>query len=586
MEHDWRNIENGRAIPSEGYCDQAYVVHTDDGHWLCVMTTGPGVEGEPGQHIIACRSADQGRTWDAPVALEPRDGVEASYAVPLKTPGGRVYAFYNHNTDNSRKVRADKDLFPDGYCRRVDSLGYFVFKYSDDHGRTWSDRRYPVPVREMDIDRENAYTGKIRFFWNVGRPLVHHGAAYVPLHKVGGFGKGFFTRTEGVFLRSDNILTERDPEKIVWETLPEGPAGLRAVSGAIAEEHSLTALSDGTLYCVYRTVAGHPCHAFSLDDGRTWSEPAHMTHRPGGRRIKNPRAANFVWRTQDGHYLYWFHNHARLELSPGWEGYAGRNPVWVCGGIERDGHVEWSEPEILLYSDLTHDRMSYPDLVEENGEFFVTETQKETARVHAIPRPFLDALWRQDARDSLCQDGLVCALRGEPGLKPGAYDVPALRDVGETGGFALECCIRFNRWAPFQIILDTRVPNGHGMLLATTDRHTLKLCLADGKTESAWESDSGLFQPGRWHHVGIVIDYGPKLILFIVDETLCDGGDERQFGWGRFHPDLGNVHSGRRLHVASDFRGEVHAVRIYDRPLLCSEMIGNQRATAKALHAP
>ena len=42
---------------------------------------------------------------------------------------------------------------------RVDSQGYFVFKYSDDHGMTWSSKRYNVPVREMAIDRENPYGG-------------------------------------------------------------------------------------------------------------------------------------------------------------------------------------------------------------------------------------------------------------------------------------------------------------------------------------------------------------------------------------------------------------------------------------------
>src|SRR5262249_22933271 len=60
---DPRDIRTGRPIPDEGYCDQPYVVLTDDGHWLCVMTTGRGVEGQPGQHVVAVRSADHGRTW-------------------------------------------------------------------------------------------------------------------------------------------------------------------------------------------------------------------------------------------------------------------------------------------------------------------------------------------------------------------------------------------------------------------------------------------------------------------------------------------------------------------------------------------
>src|SRR4051812_35250925 len=83
---DSRNIRAGRPIPDEGYCDQPYVVLTDDGQWLCVMTTGRGVEGQAGQHIVATRSADHGRTWSRHVPIEPDDGPEASWAMPLKVP--------------------------------------------------------------------------------------------------------------------------------------------------------------------------------------------------------------------------------------------------------------------------------------------------------------------------------------------------------------------------------------------------------------------------------------------------------------------------------------------------------------------
>jgi hypothetical protein len=169
-----------------------------------------------------------------------------------------VYCFYNHNTDNLREVKADDPPYADGYSQRVDSLGYYVFKYSDDHGRSWSARRYSIPVREFEIDKKNAYEGKIRFFWNTGRPFVHDCSAFIPLIKVGGFGQGFYTRNEGVLLKSANILTEMDTEKITWETLPDGDEGLRTPpeGGPVAGEHSYCVLSDGSFYCVYRTVDG------------------------------------------------------------------------------------------------------------------------------------------------------------------------------------------------------------------------------------------------------------------------------------------------------------------------------------------
>ena len=234
---DPRHISNGWAIPSAGYADQPYIVRTDDGAWLCVMTTGVGAEGASGQHVVSMRSTDLGRTWEKVVPVEPADGPEASYAVMLKVPSGRIYVFYNHNTDNVREVKREDQ----GVFKRVDSLGHYVFKYSDDHGRTWSAERYNVPIREFECDRNNVYGGELRFFWNVGRPLIVDDAAIMVIHKVCAMGAGFFAQSEGAFFRSRNILTERDPTKITFETLPDGEIGLRtpAGGGRVAEEQSL-----------------------------------------------------------------------------------------------------------------------------------------------------------------------------------------------------------------------------------------------------------------------------------------------------------------------------------------------------------
>ena len=58
---DWRNIIHGDEIPKEGYCDQPYVVQTADNHWLCVLTTGPGVEGHFRQHVLPRAAATTAR---------------------------------------------------------------------------------------------------------------------------------------------------------------------------------------------------------------------------------------------------------------------------------------------------------------------------------------------------------------------------------------------------------------------------------------------------------------------------------------------------------------------------------------------
>ena len=589
---DPRHLNNGWQIPSEGYCDQPYVVKTDDGAWLCIMTTGAGHEGATGQHVVSTRSTDCGRTWSELVDVEPADGPEASYAVLLKVPSGRIYAFYNHNTDNVRRVKADNPPFGDGYCNRVDSLGHYVFKYSDDHGRSWSEQRFDVPVREMDIDRQNADGGRLRYFWNVGKPFVAHGAAFVSLHKVGGFGDGFFTSNEGVLIRSENILTEGDPAKITWETLPEGERGLRAPAGGdtVASEHSYSVLSDGSFYCVYRTIDGHPACAYSRDGGRTWSDPEYKKF-PDGRLFKHPRAANFAWRCANGHYLYWFHNHGgrfiREHPAQRSHAYEDRNPVWLCGGVETDGPegrvIQWSEPEIVLYDDDPYIRMSYPDLVEEDGQYYLTETQKDVARVHRIDPSLLQGLWDQFERADLTREGQLLEV-DEPG--PAVVDMPALPlFVRRSGlspygtdelrtGFSFELWFQLDSSVAGRVLLDTRLENGQGFVLQHKGNGQLELVLDDGRTRASWDSDPRAVSVGKRHHAVVIVDAGPNVISFVVDGRLCDGGDFRQFGWGRFSPHLRHANGSPRLLVD----GAIDLLRVYGRALRTSEAISNFRS--------
>ncbi len=393
--NDPRDIANGFVIPSEGYCDQPYVVKARDGSWLCVMTTGREAEGGQGQHVVSTRSTDHGKTWSQPVAIEPAAGPEASWCSPLATPSGRIYAFYTYNAANLREVvTGDADSPP---ITRVDTLGEYAFKFSDDCGRTWSNRRWFIPIREFDIDRRNPYGGKLRFFWGVGKPIVHAGAMYLGFTKVRRHThEDFLAETQGCFLRSDNILSERDPDRIQWQTLPDGDFGLRSPGGGpICEEANLAALSDGTLFATCRTVEGHPLEAYSRDGGHTWTS-GYMRHCPGGPLVCNPRAANFTRRLHEGRhagkYVYWFHN----NRGRGYE-WGCRNPAWLMGGVERDSPagkvIHWGRPEVALYDLNPGAGISYPDFIEDGERFFITETQKSTARIHEVPQWLMDRLW-------------------------------------------------------------------------------------------------------------------------------------------------------------------------------------------------
>ena len=187
--------------------------------------------------------------------------------------------------------------FPGGVCKRVDSLGHFVFKYSDDHGRTWSAQRYADPDPRDGHRPQESFGGKLPLLLE-RRPAVHPRRRGVTCRctRSAAIGEGFFTRSEGVLLKSANILTERDPAKITWETLPDGDFGLRTPPGGGPSPRSraTSSLSDGSLYCVYRTIDGHPACAYSRDGGHTWTAARVQTLSPTAGRMKHPRAANFV----------------------------------------------------------------------------------------------------------------------------------------------------------------------------------------------------------------------------------------------------------------------------------------------------
>jgi hypothetical protein len=565
---DLRHILNGRTIPDEGYCDQPYVVILPDRTWLCLMTTGRGVEGEPGQHIVSIRSRDQGNTWTPFVDIEPAAGPEASWVMPLLTPSGRVYALYTYNKDNLRSVRSNNEKVG----RRVDTMGAYMFKYSDDGGHSWSKERYEIPLRNMRIDRENDYGGSVRFFWGVGKPItLRDGAAIFGFAKVGRWGNpGTMIESQGCFLRSDNILTERDPAKIRWQLLPEGDEGLRAPKGPVSDEANPAELSDGSLYATYRTIDGYLCHAYSRDGGRTWTPPAYAIHSPADPRpLKHPRAANFVRKFSNGKFLLWFHNHGgeALVSQENWAYYTGRNPGWICGGIERDGHIHWSEPEILLYDDDPAVRISYPDFIEDGGRFFITETQKTVARVHEIPKRLLDAVWSQHETRQRAGGG----IRIEHGAA-----LPALPDLSSRGGFSLDFWVRFRELTPGQKLIDAP-----GLRLETSNRFSLRLTISDGARTAIVESDAGT-HPGtlgvnRWHHVVCTVDGGPKIVSFVVDGKFNDGGAVRDAGWTRFDPALGRPAIGS-VSLASGFNGQLGPVFLFPRALLTSEAVGNWRA--------
>ncbi len=596
---DPRHISHGKEIPSLSYSDQPYIIQTDDHAWLCVLTTGPGSEGHKGQHVFTQRSTDQGRSWNSSAALENMDDPESSYAVLLKAPSGRIFCFYNYNIDNIRQVIADDPPFKGGFSRRVDLLGAFVMKISDDHGRSWSPKRIQIPVREFTMDRQNPYKGKVRFFWNVGRPFIDNGAVYVPLCKIGAFGWGGHTSSEGVLLCSKNLLDEENPEKATWETLPDGETGIGAPQGGgpVAEEHSFCVLSDGTFYTVFRTIDGYPACARSFDKGHSWTKSEYLRYADG-RLIHHPRAANFVWKCHNGNYLYWFHNNGGPALGNRQDNatfsYHYRNPVWLCGGQEKETDqgrtIVFSQPEIIIYDDDPLIRMSYPDLIETDSDFYITETQKDVARIHHLDKNLLQGLWNQDKANTVQTDQLICQLPQGNKKMPKKADIqglpefcwrnPKRTDFGKRDyrhGFSIDFWVGFDEIAANDILFDNRLNKQQGFYVGIDSDKNMQIVLNNGPISSQWFTCGQVFEKDKLNHVVIIVDGGPKLILYVVNGQLLTGDENRQFGWGRLHPDLENV-TGVDLAIAPSFHGRIESLRIYSCALTVSQAISNYHA--------
>ena len=272
-----------------------------------------------------------------------------------------------------------------------------------------------------------------------------------------------------------------------------------------------------------------------------------------GRIIKHPRAANFAWKCTNGKYLYWFHNHGNKNQY-GEEGYCNRNPVWLCGGVEIDSPqgkiIAWSQPEIVIYADAPFVRMSYPDLIEDDGKYYLSETHKTIARVHEIPVDFVNRIWEsleidlgfKTLPDEFKNTDLLVEVENKKNIKaptlPEFYSrnnmTPGQCGFASGDGFSLELIIMLDQ-LEVTTLINGRCPDGRGLALNIAQDGCLELIIDDGCKEQRIKSEPCI---NKWEpqHIMVNIDGGPRIISFVVNGRFCDGGKYRQFGWSRLSP--------------------------------------------------
>lgn len=549
---DRRRFRNGQMVFHNGYVDQPYVVECRDGSWLCVMTTSTLAEGGQDQTLVTCRSRDQGATWTQPVAnVEPPLLQQPSWGTLLVAPSGRVFLFYN---------------VKDG---RADVPGRLVFccRFSDDHGATWSPRRYPLPLPRLPQDKPNQTPNG----WSVCPPVARDDVAILSFSRFVPPGRSL---GRGVIYRSPNLLTEPDLTQVRWEVLPEDSGALRSESIAsnMQEEHILVPLREpGHFYCIWRTEVGHPLESYSRDGGKTWTPPEVPRVGGDGPAICQPVACTMPVALGNGKFLLWHH------FSPGSERgslYRPRSKVWLSAGEERSGKIVWSYPELLLYDDhlpVNGLGMSYPGfLVQEDGITVLT-TDKMSARQFRIDPGLLDGLWNQ--------------LAGKPVPLPpsGAGDAgQPVRPIAHALTWQIQ--MEFAAAGDDQILAELRQQGQKGIPIARVSvpagSQTLRLSLWDHLGRCAqMDLPSGLLQPDKRHDVTFILDGDAQVIIPIIDSRIPVDGESRFRGWFVVPPGfVWNTHSPLTAEPGpATTSTKVRACRIWDRALTVSQVISMQR---------
>ncbi len=433
----FKAVNNGASAKNESNC----TVFLNDGSWLTTWSQGV-CEGHPDERIVFSISQDMGLSWSAPqviVASDMQNQEHTPYGIPFVVPStGRIYLFYfliacTDGPEFARRIREnDIDNETPLYRYRTHPLhgtGHLHFKYSDDNGKSWSDRvKIDLPGRDLNVLKDRYYG------W------LNHPPQIMP------DGSVIFTFTNSYrnwrawqveaantnIVRCENIIEENNPEKLIFTLLPEGPHGIRVEAYVHKDNPSLNQLSktfggqpdlmmpnfqeltviplkSGKWMGVGRCYLGSPAYTISSDCGRTWSHAKPLCYAPGGESIKHPMTMCPIAKTLDGRIVLLFTNNDGFcnGASHIWQGDGyTRNPQYISVGLEMEdteenGGIVFGEPIVLaMVDDKINPNLktgiSMPQFFERCGRYFVCyNINKNDILLDELPASVLDALTPQ-----------------------------------------------------------------------------------------------------------------------------------------------------------------------------------------------
>ena len=611
---------------------------------MVCATHNPSEEGGKGESVYTAISKDRGETWGPTKKVFDAGDEQYAYSTMMKGANGRLYILYVQNYQNIT-------TYPNSTVRlpREDMMGGFFYRYSDNGGETWSDEAFQIEIPQTKIDRQNQWNGTVQLMWLVDKGFQIGNDAFVAFTKIGLYAVE--PPTSGWLLHSSNLQTETDPSKVKWEVLPSNDDGIRSYndddvkkgcglnhvgnSACISSEShviSLNRSNTNELYVVFRTDGGFLGSSRSLDGGKSFGLPHPSistqfaaTHyaEPGSaaeqlvRPLKNPRGPitpivlpDYVKGEDSADVLMLYYNdgHVAPASSPEVGVWTNRNPYWLIPGyIVEDGEgktVEWGEPEIALYvpgAGLIKGRgPGYPDFVIERNDtassgldLWITETQKQFARLHRVPDDFLYNLLYQRQSNRLPL-GYTMELNST-NLKPGTNvtmptswpDLPLPDSEMNSNGLS------WTFWISGISKSDNVLIDSKGLRVAIVNGTAMELSLNYGNVSYSFATDSQcVIGCSRMRHisVGFSVDAGSRVVTVFVDGVLCDGGpqswgihplneaDARAAqGWDMIPDALVALDESNSLVFSPSFQGTVHSARFYPRFLRTADLLGAWR---------
>ncbi len=123
------------------------------------------------------------------------------------------------------------------------------------------------------------------------------------------------------------------------------------------------------------------------------------------------------------------------------------------------------------------------------------------------------------------------------------------------------------------ILLDGKDSLKRGIYLEYTADETIRIYMNDGERCSCWDSD--IITEDR-AHITVIADGASGIISFVINGLFCDGGDLRDYGFGRIDPDMKNI-AGKGYFSCSERASGISLVRFYDRYIRTNDAVGNYR---------